>query len=315
MIRDELVISMMVFIGSILFLMGFISIYLIHEKRKKIIDQIKSEGENLILKDKTGDDKDIQSAIGKFISSIGNKFRPKTEENISAIRKNLLQAGYRKHNAPAILMGYKIFFAISFPVIFSMWKLLFINMFPAVFFMVLSIILALIGYSLPNLWLKMKKSWRQDKIIEGFPDALDLMVICVEAGMGMDAVISRVGEEMKLRNTVLSEEFQLLSLELRAGKPRREALKNLGMRTGIDDVASLMTLLIQTDKFGTSVAQALRVHSDSMRTKRQQKAEEIAAKLPVKLVFPLILFMLPALLVTIVGPAVIKMIRVLLVLQ
>jgi len=315
MIKDELVISIMVFVGSLLFIMGFISIYLIHERRKKIIDQIKNEGENLILKKKTGDGKDIQSTLGKITSSIGNKFRPKTEENNSAIRRNLLQAGYRKQNAPAVFLGYKIFFAIGLPVIFSMWKLILINMFPAVFFMGLSTMLALTGFYLPNLWVKMKKAWRKDKIIEGFPDALDLMVICVEAGMGMDAVISRVGEEMKLRNKVLSEEFRLLSLELRAGKLRREALKNLGMRTGIDDVASLMTLLIQTDKFGTSVAQALRVHSDSMRTKRQQKAEEIAAKLPVKLVFPLILFMLPALLVTIVGPAVIKMIRVLLVVQ
>jgi tight adherence protein C len=204
-----------------------------------------------------------------------------------------------------------MFFAIGLPVLFSTMKLLFIKVFSPAFFMGISIMLALTGYYLPNLWIKMKKAWRQDKIIEGFPDALDLMVICVEAGMGMDAVISRVGEEMKLRNKVVSEEFRLLSLELRAGKPRREALKNLGIRTGLDDVASLMTLLIQTDKFGTSVAQALRVHSDSMRTKRQQRAEEIAAKLPVKLVFPLIIFMLPALLVTIVGPAVIKMIRVL----
>ncbi|UCH82441.1 MAG: type II secretion system F family protein [Nitrospiraceae bacterium] len=311
MMRDEVVISIMVFVGSILFLMGFISIYFMQERKKKIIDQIKSEGENLILRKKTDYGKDVQSTLGKIISSIGNTFKPKTEQNNSAIRRNLLQAGYRKHNAPAIFMGYKIFFAICLPVLFSVWKLLLITVFSPAFFMGLSIMLALTGFYLPNLWVKMKKAWRKDKIIEGFPDALDLMVICVEAGMGMDAVISRVGEEMKLRNKVVSEEFRLLSLELRAGKPRREALKNLGMRTGIDDVASLMTLLIQTDKFGTSVAQALRVHSDSMRTKRQQRAEEIAAKLPVKLVFPLILFMLPALLVTIVGPAVIKMIRVL----
>jgi tight adherence protein C len=149
-------------------------------------------------------------------------------------------------------------------------------------------------------------------MLEGFPDALDLMVVCVEAGMGLDAAINRVGEEMKLRNAVVSEEFRLMGLELRAGKLRRDALRNLGIRTGLDDVKSLMTLLIQTDKFGTSVAQALRVHSDSMRTKRYQKAEEIAAKLPVKLVFPLILFIFPSLFVVIIGPAVIRIFRVLL---
>jgi tight adherence protein C len=153
---------------------------------------------------------------------------------------------------------------------------------------------------------------RQEKILVGFPDALDLMVVCVEAGLGLDAAINRVGEEMKVSNALLSEEFRLLGLELRAGKTRRDALKNLGLRTGLEEVKSLMTLLIQTDKFGTSIAQALRVHSDSMRTKRYQRAEEMAAKLPVKLVFPLILFIFPALFVVIVGPAVIKIFRVLL---
>jgi tight adherence protein C len=138
------------------------------------------------------------------------------------------------------------------------------------------------------------------------------MVVCVEAGMGLDAAINRVGEEMKLRNEVVSEEFRLMGLELRAGKLRRDALRNLGIRTGLDEVKSLMTLLVQTDKFGTSVAQALRVHSDSMRTRRYQKAEEMAAKLPVKLIFPLILFILPSLFVVVVGPAVIRLFRILL---
>jgi tight adherence protein C len=177
---------------------------------------------------------------------------------------------------------------------------------------IFTVLLGLLGFYLPNLWLKIKTSARQDKILEGFPDALDLMVVCVEAGLGLDAAINRVGEEMKLRNRLVSEEFRLLGLELRAGKLRRDALHNLGLRTGLEEVKSLMTLLIQTDKFGTSIAQALTVHADSMRTTRFQRAEEMAAKLPVKLVFPLILFIFPALFVVIVGPAAIKIYRVLL---
>lgn len=149
-------------------------------------------------------------------------------------------------------------------------------------------------------------------MLKGFPDALDLMVVCVEAGMALDSAVSRVGEEMRLSNKALSEEFKQVSLELRAGMPRRDALRNLAVRTDLEDVNSLVGLLIQTDKFGTSVAQALRVYSDTMRTKRAQRAEEMAAKMPVKLMIPLILFIFPSILVTIIGPAAIKILRYLL---
>ncbi len=146
---------------------------------------------------------------------------------------------------------------------------------------------------------------------EGLPEALDLLVVCVESGNGLDAAINRVGEEMKLSNPVVSEEFKLLSLETRAGKPRADALRSLSERTDLDEVSSLVTLVIQTERFGTSIGQALRVHADSMRTKRYQKAEEIAQKMPVKLIFPLFLFIFPAILIVVLGPAVISIFRTL----
>jgi len=158
----------------------------------------------------------------------------------------------------------------------------------------------------------MKTSTRKNKIFEGIPDALDLLVVCVETGMGLDAAINRVAKEIKLSNEVLSEELNILNLEIRAGKSRQDALRNLAERTGIEDIHSLVTILIQADKFGTSVAQSLRVFSDSFRTKRFQKAEEIAAKLPVKLMVPLILFVFPSLFVVILGPAAIRIYQVLL---
>jgi tight adherence protein C len=166
--------------------------------------------------------------------------------------------------------------------------------------------LALIGFYLPDLYLKLMIRGRKQQIVLGFPDALDLLVVCVEAGMGLDAAISRVADEINLSSRVISEEFRILNLELRAGKSRLDALRNLGTRTDVEDVRSFSTLLIQTDRFGTSVAQALRVHSDAMRTQRYQKAEELAAKLPVKMMFPLILFIFPAIFVVIVGPAAIQ---------
>lgn len=191
-------------------------------------------------------------------------------------------------------------------------KLSFLRTLSSLTVMELSILLALIGFYLPNFWLRRKVDRRKEKILRGLPDALDLMVVCAEAGVGLDAAIQRVGEEMKLANRPLSEEFRLLNLELRAGKQRRDALKNLALRTDLDDVRSLVTLLVQTERFGTSIAQALRVHSDSMRTKRFQRVEEVAAKLPVKLLFPLIFFIFPSLFVVILGPAILKVYRTLL---
>ncbi len=136
-----------------------------------------------------------------------------------------------------------------------------------------------------------------------------MLVVCVEAGMGLDAAISRVGEEMQLTHKILSDELNQVTLELRAGKHRQEALRNLAQRTDLEDLASLVSLLIQTDKFGTSISQSLRVYSDTMRTKRFQRAEEIAAKIGVKMSFPLILFIFPSLFVVIMGPAMIRVYR------
>lgn len=307
-------IAALVFIGTVLFLAGVLSVYAFQSERIKIINKIKGEGEKSLLSKKADvfstSDTGIRKQFLSFIGSLGHFIKPKKEEDISITRQRLMQAGFRRQNSFLVLFGFKIFFAVLFAgtVIFS--KIFIIKTWQQTNFMVLSICLAVIGFYLPDVWLNMKIARRKDRILAGFPDALDMMVVCVEAGMGPDAAIHRVGEEMRLRNKELSDEFKLLSLELRAGKMRRDALKNLAMRTGLDDVSSLTTLLIQTDRFGTSVAQALRVHSDSMRTRRRQKAEEVAAKLPVKLIFPLILFILPSLFVVVAGPAVIKIVRV-----
>jgi tight adherence protein C len=171
-------------------------------------------------------------------------------------------------------------------------------------------VLAILGYYLPDLWLQFKIARRKESILNGFPDALDLLVVCVEAGMGLDSAINRVAKEIEFDNKVLSGELKLYNLEMRAGKLRQDALRNLAMRTDLEEVNNLATLLIQTDKFGTSVGQALKVYSDTMRVQRFQRAEERAAKIPVKLIFPLILFIFPSLFVAILGPAVINIYKV-----
>ncbi|HMV48814.1 MAG TPA: type II secretion system F family protein, partial [Blastocatellia bacterium] len=162
------------------------------------------------------------------------------------------------------------------------------------------------GGFMPSFMLSRLITKRQGKISRALADALDLMVVCVEAGLGLNAALHRVGREMELVEPNLSEELAVTNREIRAGKPRDEALRNLGDRTGVDDVKSLVAMLVQTDRFGTSIADSLRVFADSMRTKRRQRAEEMVAKAAVKLIFPLLLFIFPALLIVLMGPALIR---------
>jgi len=246
----------------------------------------------------------------KLTKRLGHLAKPKSEEDAALFQKPLARIGYRGAHATLIFFGIKVILAISLPVMFLLTKLLTGVIINPLAVLILPVLLAFLGFYLPNVWLNLKISARKEKIMEGFPDALDLMVICVEAGMGMDQAINRVGEDMKLSCPPLSDEFKTLNMEMRMGKSRRDALRNMASRTELDDVTSLVTLLIQTDQFGTSVGQALRVHSDSMRVQRRQRAEEKAAKLPLKLLFPLIFFIFPSLFVVIMGPAMIQVYRV-----
>ena len=246
------------------------------------------------------------------VIKFGEAIRPKLETNVSQTRKKLIRAGYYGENDSVVLFGSKAVMAGLLLIIFVIIKFMALPILPAQKFLALLVFSASVGFYLPDYYLYRRTKDRKVKIFMGFPDALDLLVVCVEAGMGLDAAIKRVGDEMALKNEVLSNEFKLLNLELRAGKPRIDALRNLAMRTDLEDVSSLVTLLIQTDRFGTRVAQALRVHSDSMRTKRYQRAEEAAAKLPIKILFPLVLFILPGLLVALLGPAIIQFYRMVL---
>jgi tight adherence protein C len=171
---------------------------------------------------------------------------------------------------------------------------------------------ALVGCYLPNIWLALAMRRRKREIFENFPDAADLMLVCVEAGMGLDAALSRVADEMRRKSRAVAEEIHLSNLEMRAGGTREKALRNLALRTGIDEIGSFATMLTQADRFGTSIGDSLRVFSDDLRHKRQARAEEIAAKIPTKLLFPLVLCIFPSIVMVIMGPAVIQMIRAIL---
>ncbi|MBI5575997.1 MAG: type II secretion system F family protein [Deltaproteobacteria bacterium] len=167
------------------------------------------------------------------------------------------------------------------------------------------------GWFLPVAFLKARARKRQEEIIDALPDSLDLLTVCVEAGLGINSAFSKIGEEFRLSCPVLSEEFDIVNREMVAGKPRAEALRALAARTGVEDVKSLVAMLIQTEKLGTSLAQSLRVHSDSLRTRRRQRAEEAAAKTTIKLVFPLVFLLFPALFIVILGPGVLQILHIL----
>jgi tight adherence protein C len=175
----------------------------------------------------------------------------------------------------------------------------------------LLLVCGIVGFLLPDFVLRWKIRKRQEEITDSLPDGLDLLVVCIEAGLGLNAAFIKITEEFQLTSPALSEEFDVVNREMVAGKPRQEALRALSERTGVEDVKSLVAMLIQTEKLGTSLSQSLRVHSDSLRTRRRQRAEEAAAKTTIKLVFPLVFLMFPALFIVILGPGIIQIIEVL----
>lgn len=176
-------------------------------------------------------------------------------------------------------------------------------------FLLLACCLAILGYMAPVYWLRLRASSRKKKLYRAFPDAIDLLMVCVQAGMGLDSAIARVAREIHVTSPELAKEFRILTLELKTGKARNVCLKNLALRTDISDIENLVNLLIQADRYGTGVSHALSVHAEDMRQKRIARMEELAAKLPVKIVVPLILFIFPAMFVVIIGPGIIQILR------
>ena len=247
--------------------------------------------------------------FAEIIKYLGRFSSPKEEEErLSGTRMALSRAGYRGENATALFFGTKTFLTVFFLIIAGVLFFCFAD-FTNVRTMLYALLAAAAGFYLPTLWIRWKAKKRTEQVRNGFPDLLDLLVVCMGAGQALDAALVRVGKEINMTNPVLGEDFRLLNLEIRAGKSRKEALRNLADRTGLDDISSLVTLINQSEELGVSVTQTLRVHSDSMRSKRQLRAEAIAARIPVKLTIPLILFIFPCLMVVIVGPGAIKIAR------
>jgi len=231
---------------------------------------------------------------------------PRSPEEMSRQEMRLAQAGIRRRDAPLLLYGVKFALAIALFFIFATIPLVRANP------ILLILLPLLMGAMIPDLIISRMIKRRKDILQRALPDALDLAVVSVEAGLGLDQSLVRIGQELRVVYPALSDELNLYSLEVNAGKKRADALRNLGQRTNLDDIKSFVTVLIQTDRFGTSVSQSLRVFADSMRTKRRQRAEEHAAQMNIKMIAPLVFFIFPAIFVVVLGPAVIEIIRYLL---
>jgi tight adherence protein C len=257
----------------------------------------------------------ISPWVGKIIEltkPVAKLSIPKEGWETSQLRIRFMNAGYRSETAPMIFFLAKTVLTFLVPVIFILYIVISGEDYEANLMLLFIVASAALGYFLPNIFLERRIAYRKREILDSFPDAMDLIIVCVESGLGLDAALARVSEEMHMISPILGEELHLINLELRAGSSRERALRNLALRTGVEDIDTLVAMLVQSDRFGTSVAQALRVHAENLRTKRRLRAEEAAAKIALKLLFPLIFFIFPSMLLVLLGPALISINRVLL---
>ncbi len=241
----------------------------------------------------------------KLLKPLGG-ILPRPASDLSRMEKRLVSAGIRRKDGTLLFYGAQVALAgllFVASIVTNLWAS------NPLLFLILSV---LFGALIPDLWLKWRSSRRRERVEQGLPDALDLMVVCVEAGLGLDQTIQRISQDLYTAHPDLCDELRVFTMEVNAGRGRADALRNLGQRAGVDDMRSLAAVLIQTDRFGTSIAQSLRVFSDTMRTKRRQRAEERAAKMGVKMIPPMVVFVFPAIFVVIIGPALIGIIHSLL---
>jgi tight adherence protein C len=304
------IIPLLVFAGIVLGIWSVLS--MISNRNSKAADRLSRLSRPPSLADM---DESAKSKAERFqglvetAKALSSPLMPQTELEQSNLKSKLASAGFRSDVAPMVYSGLRV---ASFLFFLVVSVAIFIPGRPLTFKTLQGpIIMTCIGFYLPSIILWYLRKKRMEAIFLTLPDALDLLVVCVESGLGLDAAMRKVCDEMSEHAKVICEEFALANFQLQMGRPRREVLHDLGVRTGVDDVRSLAAILIQADRFGSSIAQALRVQSDSMRTRRKQIAEEKAAKTAVQLLFPLILFIFPGIFVVLVGPAAINIMETL----
>jgi len=293
--------------GAVMFML----VWAVPNEARNRLRRIASSGAPAAVADRRLSGGGLERAA-KVSSPLARLSLPEEGWEKSGLRKRFLNAGLRSAAAPMVYFGAKTILAVTLPLLAYLMLALSGGRHDFNDLTLVLLVAAAVGYYLPNGVLARLIFVRQREIFETFPDALDLMTVCVEAGLGVEAALNKVAEDIEHKSKVLGEELRLLGLELRAGVDRERALRNLAARTGVEEVDTWASMLIQADRFGTSIAAALRVHSDMLRTRRRQRAEEAAAKIALKLLFPLIFCIFPSLMLVLMGPAFIQIYRVLL---
>ncbi len=288
--------------------------YILRQKALKqdLLKKINLPDESF-LSGETGEDgpqaKGLMGLAVKYLGFVGKRIVPEKSDDYVRMKRNFLQAGLHNSTAPPVFWGLKVFLAFVMPLACYLGQFLINRPLPPLNVLLACLAVSVFGYYLPDILLYNKIIRRREAIKKGLPDMLDLMVVCVEAGLGLDSTLRRIAGEIRMSHKELSHELWTYNLELNAGLSREQALRNLSDRVNLDSFKSLVSVLIQTDRFGTSIANALRVYSESFRAKRYSDAEEKAAKLAVKITFPVILFIFPAMFVVIAGPAAIRILQ------
>jgi tight adherence protein C len=275
-----------------------------YAKPARLLHRLDPEPSAAVTLDRIGQPK--PSLLARRLEALG-QHAPVSPADAQTTRRVLISAGYRTESAVPLLYGIKLFLAVTLAVLSIVFRdSITVN---PVLRIVLPVAATVAGYWIPGFFLERKVTKRQEKLRLSLPDGLDLMVVSVEAGLGLDQAIQNVGRELAVAHPELSDELTLVTLEMRAGKRRAEALRNLAQRTGESELRKLTAILIQSDRFGTSMAEALRTHSEFMRVRRRQEAEERAAKVGVKLVFPIFFFILPSIMVVAAGPGILQVFK------
>lgn len=284
-------------------------------RRNEIVDRIErtiavsSGGGDLSMAHAGAEEPRLATSLARVFRPVAWLARPTRGEELAKLRAGLIRAGLRGDHTIEIFLGVKL---TATPIVTTIFLVANSRLFEPIAFPMdagIALVLAAITFFVPNLWLRGRINDRQKQIERALPDAMDLLVTCVEAGLGLDATIARVSEEMILAAPLLAEELHHTFLEIQAGVPRADGFRRLAERTGVEDLRALSAMLIQTDMFGTSIAKALRVHSEGMRIRRGQRAEEKAAMVSVKMTIPLIMCILPSLLAIVMGPAVAMIVK------
>ncbi len=300
MTTQEIVFLLLLFISVFLILLLLMNKFNVNPARKR--------ASSYSLNDESStSNSELVSTLVKVVDPISRLALPSEGWDKSPLQLKFVNAGWRSSEAPKLYFGIKSLLTISFPIVayFFLDKSIQAENASGVLFVL--ILLAALGYYLPNIVLFKVVKKRQQEIVETLPDATDLLIICMEAGLSFDQALAKVASEIKLKSEILSQELELLLMEVRSGFTRERALRNLALRTGVEEIDGLATMVIQSERFGTSIGDALRIHADTARTKRRQKAEETASKIALKLLFPLLFCLMPAIFIVLLVPSLMQL--------